>query len=56
MKISRIVVVSLVVLVAGGLPAADKKSGTKEMKMDPAMQAAMKRGAPGEHHKALEPS
>ena len=38
MKISRIVVVSSVVL-AGGLPAADKKSGAKEM--NPAMQEAM---------------
>ena len=42
MKVSRIVVVSLVVLVAGGLRAADKKSGAKEMEMDPAMQEAMK--------------
>ncbi|MGI0029374.1 MAG: DUF1579 family protein, partial [Nitrososphaera sp.] len=55
MKISRILVVSLVVLVAGGVQAADKKSKAKEMEMDPAIQEAMKRGAPGAHHKALEP-
>lgn len=55
MKISRIVVVSVAVLVAGGLQAADEKSRAKGMEMDAAMQEVMKRGAPGDHHKALEP-
>lgn len=55
MRISRFVVVSLAILVAGGLEAADQKSKAKEMQMDPAMQEAMKRAAPGENHNALEP-
>jgi len=55
MKISHIIVLSLAVLVAGGVQAADEKSKAKEMQMDPAMQDAMKRGAPGAHHKSLEP-
>jgi hypothetical protein len=55
MKITRIVVVCLAVLVAGGLEAADEKSKAQGTGMDPAMQEAMKKGAPGAHHRALEP-
>ncbi len=55
MKINRIVVVALAVLVAGGVHRADKMSKAMGMEMDPAMQEAMKKGAPGAQHKALEP-
>jgi hypothetical protein len=55
MKISRIVVVGLAVLLAGGVYAAEQEGKAKGMEMDPAMQEAIKRGAPGEHHRVLEP-
>jgi hypothetical protein len=55
MKISHIVVVNLAVLAAGGLQVADKMGKAQGMEMDPAMQEALKRGTPGEHHKGLEP-
>jgi len=54
-KLNRIVIVTLAILAAGGLQGADEMSRAQGMEMDPAMQQAMKRGAPGEHHKALEP-
>ena len=55
MKLVRWLVISFVVLAAGSVEGADMKSAGKEMKMDPAMQEAKKRGAPGEHHTALSP-
>ena len=55
MKISHIVVVALALLAAGSFQAADRMSQVAGMEMDPAMQEAMKRGAPGAHHQALEP-
>jgi hypothetical protein len=55
MKISRIVAISMALLAAGGLHAAEKTSTTKQMESDAAMQEAAKRGAPGKHHMALEP-
>ncbi len=53
--LKRFAVVGLGVLLAGGLQAAEKKAKAGAMEMDAAMQEMMKRGAPGEHHKALEP-
>lgn len=50
-----ITVVSLAVLAVGGLLAADRKNEKAGWEMNPAMEEALKRGAPGEHHRALDP-
>ena len=55
MKFGRIVVVSLAVLVACSVSLAVKPAIAKEMEMNAAIRGAVKRGAPGEHHRALEP-
>ncbi len=55
MKINHILVICLTVLMAGNMRAAEENGKDKAMDMDQMMQEAMKRGAPGEHHKALEP-
>lgn len=50
-----ITLISLAVLAVGGLLAADIKSEKAGWEITPAMKEAMKRGSPGEHHKALDP-
>jgi hypothetical protein len=55
MKFGWIVALSLAVLAAGGVQAADEKTKAPGMSMEQAMQEAAKRGAPGAQHKALEP-
>ncbi len=57
-SIGRFIGVGLMVLLAGGLQAAEKKDKAKGkgMEMDPAAMEQMKKyGSPGENHKVLEP-
>ena len=49
------VIIMMMALLADSLQASNNEETVNGTETDMAMQEAMKRGAPGEHHKALEP-